>query len=86
MQHKSADELDKLIQEEKHRVATEFFSEAWSSGLAEGIEASILAESALFTALSHLTEAEGEGTASHLVEALPERFECGHFLPNRSLQ
>ncbi|PCH47064.1 MAG: hypothetical protein COC23_02655 [Hyphomicrobiales bacterium] len=86
MLHKSASELDKLITEEKRRVATEFFSEAWSNALAEGIEPSIIAESALFTALSRLTEAEGECSASHLVEALPAQFECGHFLPNRSLQ
>ena len=86
MLQQTTDNLDAQILEEKKRVALEFFSEAWSNAIAEGIEASILAESAMFTALTRLSEAEGETKASSLVEALPERFECGHFHPNRSLQ
>ena len=86
MLQQTTDNLDAQILEEKKRVALEFFSEAWSNAIAEGIEASILAESAMFTALTRLSEAGGETEASSLVETLPERFECGHFNPNRSLQ
>lgn len=86
MHQQTTDNLDAMIQEEKKRVAMEFFGEAWSSALNEGIEASILAESALFTALTRLTEADGEHLVSLLIDDLPKRMESGHFLPNRSLQ
>ncbi|MFD0915736.1 hypothetical protein ACFQ14_04890 [Pseudahrensia aquimaris] len=80
------DKLDQLILEEKKRVALEFFSEAWAAAIDEGIEPSILAETAMFTAISRLSEEASEKAASDLVEQLPQRFECGDFLANRSLQ
>jgi len=85
LQH-SHDNLDALILEEKKRVAQEFFYEAWANAISEGVEPSILAESAVSTALSLLVEAEGEKSVDGIVAALPQRHECGHFLPNRSLQ
>ena len=86
MLQQNTDNLDALILEEKKRVALEFFEEAWSNAINEGIVASILAETAVFTALSRLVEAEGEDSITKMVSALPQKHESGHFLPNRSLQ
>lgn len=78
--------LDEMIIEEKKRVAVEFFREAWFAALAEGIEPTILAESALYTALSELTRNQGEETVSAIVKRLPEQVECGEFLIDRIIQ
>ncbi len=82
----SADNLDNLIQEEKHKVALEFFQDAWNNAVEEGIEPSILAESALMTALTQLQSSEGSTTVEKLVDSLPDRLESGHFDGTRSLQ
>jgi len=86
MLQQSDDNLDAMILEEKKRVALEFFNEAWSNATDEGIEPSILAESAVYSALSLLVKAEGEDSVSGILATLPKRHECGHFLPDRSLQ
>ncbi len=86
MFHETSDDLDSLIREEKHRVALEFFHEAWASAVQEGIETSILAESVLRTALMNLGAVEGENAVADIVSRLPERLESGDFVMNRSLQ
>lgn len=86
MLHGNTDNLDALIREEKEKVAQELFQEAWNSALQEGIEPSILAESAIVSALTHLQQSEGESAVSELVESLPSRMDSGHFCPNRVLQ
>lgn len=78
--------LDDMIIEEKKRVAVEFFREAWFAALAEGIEPHILAESALYTALSELTRYHGETCVSAIVSQLPQQVENGDFLIDRVLQ
>ena len=86
MLQQSLDNLDAMILEEKKRVALEFFNEAWNSAVEEGIEAKILAESAILAIFTQLADAEGPETVSGFVKALPQRDECGDFLPNRSVQ
>lgn len=86
MLHQEPDELDNLILEEKKRIALEFFDEAWSSAMQEGIEAYILAESVLQTALTRLSEAEGDASVGGLVGALAKRHEWGDFHPRKTLQ
>lgn len=86
MLHETTDNLDALIREEKHRVALEFFQEAWNNAVQEGIEPSILAESALLTALTQLYENDGETSVVELLDTLPDRLESGHFDANRRLQ
>jgi len=78
--------LDEMIVEEKKRVAVEFFREAWFAAIAEGIEPHILAESAVFTALSELTSDQGEGSVEIIVDRLPELVKNGTFLINRTIQ
>jgi hypothetical protein len=78
--------LDEMIVEEKKRVAVEFFREAWFAAIAEGIEPHILAESAVFTALSELTSDQGENSVDFIVDQLPEQVKNGTFLINRTIQ
>jgi len=86
MLHEPTENLDALIKEEKRRVALEFFQDAWNAAVQEGIEPSILAETAVFTALTELSEAEGDDSVASLLAALPDRHQSGHFVLNRSLQ
>ncbi len=78
--------LDALILEEKRRVAVEFFEDAWAQALQEGIEPSILADSALDAILQLLARVEGDSAVGALIEGLPEREASGDFLANRTLQ
>ncbi len=78
--------LDEMIIEEKRRVAVEFFREAWFAALAEGIEPHILAESAMYTALSELTRNQGESSVCAIVNRLPQQVENGEFLIDRVIQ
>lgn len=80
------DQLDVLIEEEKKRVAEQFFTEAWDRSIEEGIEPYLLAETALHSALLFLSEAAGEEQVKGLVEELAHRHECGHFHHDRVLQ
>ncbi len=82
----TADNLDELIHEEKHRVAHEFFNEAWSAALQEGIEPSIAVESALGMVLGELQRLAGDDAVSSVIDALPARAEAGHFHLDRTLQ
>lgn len=86
MLQENSDNLDALIREEKHRVALEFFQDAWNSAIQEGIEPSILAESAIVNALTNLSTAEGDGPVAALITDLPDRNESGHFIADRRLQ
>ena len=86
MLQNSVDELDALIEEEKKRVAQEYFQDAWSSAVQEGIEPAILAESAIFAIMRQLGETEGDAAVSELIDALPDLQECGQFLTDKKLQ
>ncbi len=78
--------LDEMIIEEKKRVAVEFFRDAWFAALAEGIEPHILAESAMFAALSELSRNHGEPSVNAIVSRLPQQIENGEFLIDRVIQ
>ena len=86
MLQENSDNLDALIREEKHRVALEFFQDAWNSAIQEGIEPAILADSAIVNALTNLSSAAGEQPVETLIAELPSRNESGHFIADRSLQ
>ena len=86
MLHESPENLDALIREEKHRVAVEFIQEAWNSGVQEGIEPAILAESGLVAILTKLHAEEGEHAVTSLIDSLSGRLDSGHFDESRILQ
>lgn len=86
MLSENPDNLDALIREEKQRVAVEFVQEAWHNATQEGIEPSILAESALITILTEYHARDGESAVVDLIHSLADRLESGQFDANRVLQ
>lgn len=79
-------ELDELIAAEKKQVAFEYHNEAWADGISDGIEAEILAETAISTALTELVRLHGEGEVLELLNDIRRRIEYGEFRADRSLQ
>ena len=59
--------------------ALEFILEAWDAGVEEGHHPDMLANAALFTALSGLVTAYGENAVVELVRRLPKRVMSGEF-------
>ena len=82
----STDDLDRLLREEKCRVALEFFQDAWDAALEEGIEPAILADMALTTALTGLGSAHGQEVVEQVVRELSDKQASGHFIADRTLQ
>jgi ribosomal protein S12 methylthiotransferase accessory factor YcaO len=79
-------ELDEMIVAEKKQVACEYHNEAWADGICDGIEAEILAETAISTALTELVRRQGEADVIALLDTMRERLSHGEFRPDRSLQ
>ncbi|MAU96455.1 MAG: hypothetical protein CMP81_11295 [Fulvimarina sp.] len=79
-------ELDEMIQAEKKQVALEYHNEAWADGMSDGIEAEILAETAITTALTELVRLHGEDDVLTLMEGLRKRLEFGEFRADRTIQ
>ena len=79
-------ELDEMIQAEKKQVAFEYHNEAWADGMSDGIEAEIIAETAITTALTELVRRHGEDDVLQMVESLRQRIEYGEFRLDRALQ
>ena len=79
-------EIEEIIAREKRIAALEFHSEAWADGVLEGIDAEILADAAIATALEETIRVLGEEAALELVDSLRERIVAGEFTMNRSIQ
>ena len=79
-------DLDEMIVAEKKQVASEYHNEAWADGISDGIEAEILAETAMATAVTELVRHHGEAEVLELLDALRRRVEYGEFRAVRSLQ
>jgi len=60
-------------------AALEFILEAWDAGVEEGHDPDMLANAALFTALSGLVTTYGETAVVELVRKLPKRVLSGEF-------
>ena len=80
MQHKP--DLDAMIEHEKRQVALEYQGEAWAGGISDGIEAHIMAEAAIATAMGELVETLGETAALDYLEELKGRVTAGVFTPH----
>jgi hypothetical protein len=79
-------EMDEIIAREKRMAALEVHSEAWADGVMEGIDADILADTAISTALEETIRLLGEDAALEMVDELRDRILSGEFSPQRSLQ
>ena len=78
-------ELDDMIEHEKRLVAFEYQGEAWAGGLSDGIDAEIMAEAAIATAIGQLMDAVGEDAVLDYVERLKGKVVAGEFV-ERTLQ
>jgi len=74
-------DIDVLIREEKRLTAVESYEDAWAEGRAAGIEADIMADAAIATALGELMRSSGEEVALALIERMRERLLAGEFDP-----
>ncbi len=79
----ASQDLDELMQHEQRMEALRSHGEAWAVGIRQGIDAGILAETALYTAFHELIRNSGEQVALDLVERLKDRILCGEFEPER---
>lgn len=72
-------DIDRLLREEKRLSAVESYEDAWAEGRAAGIEADIMAEAAIATALGELIRASDEAGALALLERMRDRLVAGEF-------
>lgn len=75
----SVEDLDALLHEEKRNVARGLVEEAWDAAVAEGIEAPIVAESAVTAILLALDEACGDDAVRGLIARLSDLETAGRF-------
>ena len=76
-------ELDKLIAGEQRLEALRSHGEAWASGIRDGIDPAILADTALYTAFHELIRCSGEAAALAIAARLHDRIISGEFEPER---
>lgn len=71
--------------EQKH-VALRYLLDAWEEALHDGIEPEMLANAALFAALSDLVSTFGEDAVAQMTDGLSRRIHHGEFTLNRTTQ
>lgn len=71
--------------EQKH-VALRYLLDAWEEALHDGIEPEMLANAALFAALSDLVSTFGEDAVAQMTDGLSRRIHHGEFTVNRTTQ
>ncbi len=71
--------------EQKH-VALRYLLDAWEEALHDGIEPEMLANAALFAALSDLVSTFGEDAVAKMTDGLSRRIHHGEFTLNRTTQ
>lgn len=71
--------------EQKH-VALRYLLDAWEEALHDGIEPEMLANAALFAALSDLVSTYGEDAVAEMTDGLSRRIHHGEFTLNRTTQ
>jgi hypothetical protein len=74
-----------LSEEEQRRMALQNILDAWDDSLGEGVDADILATTAIFAALSDMVEAYGEEAVAEMANGLADRVRQGEFTLNRTL-
>ncbi len=85
MNGRGPSEVEALIAEEKRLVALECHTEAWADAVSEGVEAEIVADAAISTALIELIRAEGEVRALEMIDDMRKRINAGDFTCDRML-
>ncbi|MEN0088536.1 MAG: hypothetical protein AAF737_08895 [Pseudomonadota bacterium] len=81
----SLQDLDEMIDLEKHNVAEEFLLESWVDAQSEGIETEIIGRTAILMALRRVLAECGEAAARELADEIPSLFENGKLDAHRAL-
>lgn len=74
-----------LLDTEK-QLALSYILDAWEEALHEGVEPEMLANAALFAALSDLVATYGEDAVASMTARLAKRIRHGEFTLNRTTQ
>jgi hypothetical protein len=77
---------DQERDEARGTAALRFMLEAWDAALEEGVDPDLLANAALYAALTGLVQAYGREAVAALAAGLPERIREGEFSTARSIQ
>lgn len=78
--------FDHEAEESRGSAALRFMLEAWDAALEEGVDPDLLANAALYAALTGLVQAYGQEAVATLAAGLPGRIREGEFSTARSLQ
>jgi len=78
-------EPESELREHKH-AALSYIMDAWEEALHDGIEPEMLANAALFAALSDLISAYGEDAVATMTDGLSRRINHGEFTLHRTTQ
>ena len=68
------------------QAALRYILDAWEDALHDGIEPEMLANAALFVALTDLIEVYGEDAVANMTSRLPRRIHHGEFTLRRTAQ
>lgn len=68
------------------QAALRYILEAWEDALQDGIEPEMLANAALFAALTDLIDVYGESAVAKMTSGLPRRIQYGEFTLRRTAQ
>lgn len=68
---------------DQRRMALQNILDAWDEALSDGVSADILANTAIFAALSDMIEAYGEEAVAEMTAGLADRVRQGEFTLNR---
>lgn len=71
---------------DQKRIAVGYVSEAWSDGVAQGVDGDCLAQACLFAAFAELVSTYGEDAAAQFAANLPARIRKGEFSLSRGRQ
>ena len=78
--------FDRETEETRGTAALRFMLEAWDAALEEGVDPDLLANAALYAALTGLVQAYGREAVAALASGLPQRIREGEFSTVRAMQ
>jgi hypothetical protein len=71
--------MTNLTDEEQKRFALEAILAAWDEALRKGVDAEMLASTAIFAALADMVDIYGEEAVAEMCDGLPARVRAGEF-------
>ena len=78
-------ESDPLLNVRKQE-ALQYILDAWDEALSDGVDPYLLANAAIFAALTDMVQTHGEDAVSMMTDKLAQRIHQGEFTLNRVIQ